>query len=170
VVIDCGACVLRRWRADDADSITELLNDRDVWLNLSDRVPFPYLRSHADEFIANTGAKSPAENFAIEVDGRAVGSIGIMLGTGIARVSGEIGYWLGKPYWGRGIATAALKGMTPYAAKTFELTRVFALIFTRNAASARILEKAGYVREGHTRRSVIKDGVVEDEYLYAWYA
>jgi ribosomal-protein-alanine N-acetyltransferase len=103
------------------------------------------------------------------VDGRPVGGIGIIPGEGISRVSAEVGYWLGKPYWRRGIGTAALMGMTKYATERFAFTRLFARVFSHNSGSIRILEKAGYVREGFMKQSVIKDGVVHDEYLYAWY-
>lgn len=169
MVIDCGTCVLRPFEPDDAPAIAPLLNDRDVWINLSDRISHPYLREHAQAFISRVSTLDPVRNFAICVDGKAVGGIGIIPGDGIGRVSAEIGYWLGKPYWNRGIMTPAIREMTKYVTEHFELTRVFALIFARNAGSMRALEKAGYVREGFMRQSVIKDGVVEDEYLYAWY-
>jgi len=170
VKIDCGVCVLRPFQASDAESITPLLNDRDVWINLSDRVPHPYRREDADAFIAAAMQKSPVENFAICLDDRAVGSIGFFLGTGIGRVSAEVGYWIGKPYWGRGLLSAALPPATTYAIEHFELTRVFALLFSHNTASMRALEKAGYVREGFMKQATIKDGVVHDEYLYGYYA
>ena len=168
--IDCGVCTLRPFDPADAAAITPLLNDRDVWLNLSDRIPYPYLLEHGEEFVRVARAKTPPVNFAICVDGRVVGSIGIVPGEGISRVSAEVGYWLGKPYWRRGIATAALKSITPYAVEHFDLTRVFANVFAHNSGSIRILEKAGYVREGSMKHSSIKDGVIQDEYLYAWYA
>lgn len=167
--IDCGTCVLRPWRASDAPIITPLLGDRDVWINLSDRVPHPYELRHAEEFIAKHAQTDRPTNVAITVDDAPVGGIGILPGEGINRVSAEMGYWLGKPYWNRGIGSAALRGMTQYVAEHFEFTRIWALVFTRNPASARLLEKTGYVREGHTKRSVIKAGVIEDEYIYAYY-
>ena len=167
--IDCGRCVLRPWRASDAPLITPLLGDRDVWINLSDRVPHPYELQHAEQFIDVHSKKDPPINLAITVNDAAVGGIGIYPGEGINRVSAEMGYWLGKPHWGRGIVSAALPTMTKYVADTFDFTRISALVFTRNVASARLLEKAGYVREGHTKRSVIKDGVIEDEFLYGYY-
>lgn len=167
--IDCGSCVLRPWRMSDAPIITPLLGDRDVWINLSDRVPHPYGLKDAEEFIERHSRVNPPINAAITVGDEAVGGIGIYPGEGINRVSAEMGYWLGKPHWGKGIVSAALPAMTKYVADRFEFTRISALVFTRNHASARLLEKAGYVREGHTKRSVIKDGVVEDEYLYAYY-
>ena len=169
LAIDCGVCVLRPWRATDAKVITPLMNDREVWLNLSDRVPHPYLLKHATQFIAVQSKKKPPMAMAITVGGKAVGGIGIMPGEGISRVSAEIGYWLGRQHWGKGLGSAALVGMTKYVGEAFEFSRIFALVFQRNPSSARILEKAGYVREGAMRQSVIKDGVIEDEYLYAYY-
>ncbi len=168
--MDCGVCVLRPFEPGDAESIAPLLDDRDVWLNLSDRIPHPYGLLDADAFIASAMQRDPLENFAITVDGRAVGSIGFFLGTGIGRVSAEIGYWLGKPYWGRGIVSAAIPPATRYAIEQFKLTRVFALLFAHNVGSMRALEKAGFVREGFLRQASIKDGVVYDEYLYGFYA
>ena len=93
-----------------------------------------------------------------------------MLHQDVERVSAEIGYWLGEPFWGRGIATEALDAMTRYAIETHALTRMYALPFAWNAASCRVLEKAGYVLEGRLRRSAIKDGVVIDQLQYAFIA
>lgn len=168
--IDCGTCVLRPFQPADADSITPLANDREVWLNLRDRFPHPYTRAHAEAFIAEAMTADPVRNFAICVDDRAVGSISILLQTDIARVSGEVGYWLGRPYWGRGIMTPAVKAVTAYAIPTFGLTRVFAVIGAHNTGSMRVLEKAGFVREGYLKQASIKDGVIQDECLYGFYA
>lgn len=170
VTIDCGVCMLRPFEPGDAPSIAELANDRDIWINLRDRFPHPYLLQHAETFVAECAKKDPPTNLAITLDGRAVGSIGVIVGSDIERVSAEMGYWLGKPCWGRGIATAALKAATQYAIESFGLTRLFASVLTYNSASARVLEKAGYVREAHQRQAAIKDGVVHDQYVYAWYA
>lgn len=167
--MDCGVCRLRPFEPADAASIAPLLNDREVWLNLSDRIPHPYLLEHAEAFIGKVSVMNPPLNFAIAVEGRAVGGIGIIPGQGISRVSAEIGYWLGRPYWRRGIGSAAVKAMTRHVADHFDFTRIFALAFARNSGSIRVLEKAGYVREGFMRQATIKDGVVQDEYLYAWY-
>ena len=167
--IDCGTCVLRPYRPADAKIITPLMNDRSVWINLSDRVPHPYLLKHARQWVTTHRKIDPPIAMAITVNDVPVGGIGIFPGEGISRVSAEMGYWLGQKHWGKGIGAAALIGMTKYVAETFEFSRIAALVFTRNESSARILEKAGYVREGHMKQSVIKDGVIEDEYLYAYY-
>jgi [ribosomal protein S5]-alanine N-acetyltransferase len=167
--IDCGPCVLRPFRESDAKVITPMLNDRAVWLNLSDRIPHPYLLEHGRDFVEFASKPDPPQHLAITVNDTPVGGIGITPGLGINRVSAEMGYWLGRDHWRKGYGGAALAAMTAYVASNFELTRIFALVFTHNASSARLLEKCGYVREGHTLQSVIKDGVVHDEYLYGYY-
>lgn len=168
--IDCGVCRLRPYRASDGDSIAELANDYDVWINLRDLFPHPYRRADFDSYFEHSSKQDPVRTLAIVVDGRAVGSVGVVPGADIERVSGEIGYWLGKPFWGRGIATAAVKGATRRAVAQFGFTRVFAIPFVENIGSIRVLEKAGFVREGLMKQSAIKAGKLRDQYLYAWYA
>ncbi|HJQ19689.1 MAG TPA: GNAT family protein [Gemmatimonadaceae bacterium] len=168
--IDCGPCALRPWRLDDAEALADVANEREIWMQLRDRFPHPYTRAHADGWVQHAVTQQQPTDLAIAVDGRAAGGIGITLGSDIERVNAEIGYWLGKRYWGRGIVSAALRAMTRYAIEEFSLTRVFAIPFVENAGSIRVLEKAGYVREGLMKQSAIKDGVVRDQYLYAYYA
>ncbi len=83
-----------------------------MWINLRDRVPHPYALEDAERFLAMACAAVPRTAFAIDVDGVAVGCIGLELHGDIERVSAEIGYWLGVAYWGRGIATAAVRAVT----------------------------------------------------------
>jgi len=165
--LDCGVCRVRPWRAADAKPIVLHANDRDVWINLRDRFPHPYTVSHAKRYIKRVATEEPPTSFAIVVAGEPVGGIGVELRGDIERCSAEIGYWLGKRFWGRGVATAALRGVTGYGFSSLGLLRLFALPFTDNAASIRVLEKVGYVREGHLRSCAIKDGRVRDMYLYA---
>ncbi|HEU4632176.1 MAG TPA: GNAT family protein [Gemmatimonadaceae bacterium] len=164
-----AACRLRPLAPTDAESLARHANDRGIWLNLRDRFPHPYTLEDARSYIAHVAGQEPATSLAIEVDGSAVGGISLMPGHDIERVSAEIGYWIGRAYWGRGIATAAIRGATGYALTTLGFRRVFAVPFVRNAASVRALEKAGYVREGVMRRSAVKDGALLDQYLYAAY-
>ena len=112
-------------------------------------------------------AAQPVTSFAIIVSGAAVGGLGFELKTDIERYSAEVGYWLGEAFWGRGIATAALKTATQYALKTYGLNRIFALPFSENLASIRVLEKTGYRREGVMRRSAFKNGRFLDQAIYA---
>jgi RimJ/RimL family protein N-acetyltransferase len=106
-------------------------------------------------------------SFAIEFGGEAVGGVGFLIGRDIARTSAEMGYWLSEELWGRGIATRAATAMSEWAFESYGLTRVFAMAFAHNAASIRVLEKAGFAREGLLRRSAIKNGVVLDQILFA---
>lgn len=138
-------------------------------MHLRDRFPFPYEIEQARTFLGWIAKQPSPTVWAIEVNGEAVGGIGIELHTDVERVSAEIGYWLGEAMWGRGIATEALTAVTAEAFKRFDITRLYALPFADHAASVRVLEKAGYVREGHLRRSAIKDGKVRDQLLFAAY-
>lgn len=143
-------------------------NNRKVWLNLRDRFPHPYSEHDARNFIRAAHRMNPETFFAIGVDGFAVGGIGFVLQSDVERVSAEVGYWLGEPFWGRGIATDALRALTRYAIEQHRLTRVFAVPFADNTASCRVLEKAGYTLEGRLRRSAIKDGHIVDQLQYAF--
>lgn len=165
--IDCGLCRLRPWRVGDEGSLARHADDRAIWVNMRDRFPHPYTEADAVGWIAIASRRTPPTNLAIDIHGEAVGGIGLMLHDDVERVSAEIGYWLGRAFWGRGVTSAALRAMTAYAFETFGLTRVFAVPFARNDASARVLEKAGYRREGVMRRSAVKDGEVLDQLLYA---
>ena len=108
--------------------------------------------------------------FAIAVDGEAVGGIGFMLQGDVDRVSAEIGYWLGEPFWGRGIASEALVAVTRHAVEKHGLTRVFAVPFASNHASCRVLEKAATCWKAGCAGSAVKDGAIIDQLQYAFIA
>jgi [ribosomal protein S5]-alanine N-acetyltransferase len=163
------SCTIRPWAATDADSLQRHANNRRVSMHLRDRFPFPYEMEHATTFLGWIAKQPSPTVWAIDVHGDAVGGIGIELHTDVERVSAEIGYWLGEAVWGRGIATEALTAVTAEAFKRFDITRLYALPFADHAASVRVLEKAGYVREGHLRRSAIKNGKIRDQFLFAAY-
>jgi RimJ/RimL family protein N-acetyltransferase len=159
---------IRPFRLDDAPSLAVHANNRKVWRNLRDLMPHPYVERDAAEFISHTLAAPRPTSFAIEVDGAAVGGIGLKLRDDIERIGAELGYWLGEPFWGRGILSEAVPAFTRWALDEFDLVRLEAIVFQWNPASARVLEKSGYVREGTLRRSAIKDGQVIDRWLYAY--
>jgi RimJ/RimL family protein N-acetyltransferase len=164
---DLGICCIRDFLPEDAPALARHANDRRIWINLRDRFPHPYALTDAQHFIATIGAARPCMAFAIEVDGEAAGAIGLEPKDDVERVSAEIGYWLGHAHWSRGIATAALRAVTRHAFVALSMRRVYALPFARNAASCRVLEKAGYQFEGRLRRAAIKDGELLDQMLYA---
>lgn len=160
-------CTLRPWRPGDEASLVRHANNRRVWINMRDRFPHPYTAADARIWLGRAAADPRLQSFAIDVDGEAVGGIGIELGTDVARRSAEIGYWLGEPFWGRGIATEAVRAVTAWAFATHDLTRLHAEVFEWNPASRRVLEKAGYACEGRRRRAIFKDGRVIDALAYA---
>ncbi len=162
------SCVVRSWRMGDAEAIARHANNRKIWLNLRDAFPHPYTVNDGREFIKSLRNGAPETTFAIAVNGEAAGSVGFVLRHDVERVSAEIGYWLAEPFWGRGIATEALSATTDHAIAAHQLTRIYALPFAWNAASCRVLEKAGYVLEARLRRSAIKNGVITDQLQYAF--
>ena len=157
---------LRGYRPSDAGALVKYANNRNVWRNLEDRFPSPYTREDAEQWIAFATSREPLAA-AIEYEGEAVGGIGYERLEGVFRCTAKIGYWLGEPFWGRGIATEALRLATQYAFTRDELVRLQAWVYEWNPASARVLEKAGYVLEGRMRKAVIKDGKNIDALLYA---
>lgn len=163
-----GSTVVREWEEADAEPVALQANDRRVWLGLRDAFPHPYGIEDAHRFIAMARQMSPRTYFAIEVAGRIAGGIGYILQTDVERIGAEVGYWLGHEFWGKGIATTALRLMTDHAFKAHpELQRLYGVPYASNPASARVLEKAGYTREGTLRKSAIKDGQILDQWMYA---
>jgi len=163
-----GTTAIREWRHADAAALARLADDREIWLGLRDVFPHPYGIGDALAFIDLAGRMEPQTYFAIEVDGALAGGIGYTRRTDVERIGAEVGYWLGRAFWGRGIATAALRLLTARAFATHpDLRRLYALPFVSNVASSRVLEKAGYSQEGRLRQSAIKDGRVLDQWMYA---
>jgi ribosomal-protein-alanine N-acetyltransferase len=158
----------RTWRTRDVDALVEHANNRNVWINLKDRFPHPYTRADAESWIGmNHLVLGPPVNFAIDVGGQAIGGVGVEPLEDVFHRTAVIGYWVAEPFWGRGIATAAVQFICEYAWRTFPLDRLQATVFEWNAASARVLEKCGFTLEGRQRRAVNKDGRVGDLLLFA---
>jgi RimJ/RimL family protein N-acetyltransferase len=163
-----GSTVVRHWEEADAELLPAQANDRLVWLSLRDAFPHPYTVEDARRFIAMARRMSPQTLFAIESAGRVAGGIGYTEHADVERIGAEVGYWLGREFWGHGIATAALRLLTVHAFRADpELRRLYAVPYSSNPASARVLEKAGYRREGTLRQSAIKDGRVLDQWMYS---
>lgn len=162
-----SGCSLRKWEKEDKPALVRNANNRKVWRNLTDAFPYPYTEADADFWIAIANQATPSIHFAIDLEGAAVGGIGIIAGEGIARHTGQFGYWLGETYWGKGIATAAARAMVAHAFSGSIFQRLEAPVFAWNPASMRVLEKAGFIREGVTKRSVFKDDQFTDSAIYA---
>ena len=160
-------CALRPWRAADRDNLVLHANQRQVWRNLTDSFPHPYTVQDADGWLALCAEPGRSVHLAITVDDAAVGGIGAIAGSGVGCATADFGYWLGQAVWGRGIATAAARSLAGQLLNAGTFARLQATVFAWNPASMRVLEKAGFVREGLLRHSVTKDGCLIDSVLYA---
>ncbi len=158
---------LRPWTLDDVDSLVKYANNKHIADNLRDGFPHPYTRKDGEGFIGRATKNSPANILTIDVNGEAVGGIGLHPMEDIHRLNAELGYWLAEPFWGQGIVSNAIAQIVDYGFKHWEYTRIFAMPFGRNIASQRVLEKAGFVLEGRFDKILIKNGVLEDELVYA---
>ncbi|MBN2246470.1 MAG: GNAT family N-acetyltransferase [Candidatus Aminicenantes bacterium] len=165
--LEFGEYQIRQWEDRDASTLAKYANNRKIWLNLRDVFPHPYTLSDAKEFIKRVKAQNPRTVFAIASQSEAIGSIGLVLGEDVHRFTAEMGYWLAEPFWNLGIMTDAIKIFSDYALEKFNLIRIFAEPYARNPASARVLEKAGFIREGTMKAHAYKDRKILDMYLYA---
>ncbi len=165
--LELRQAIIRDFRPTDDESIAENANFREIWINMRDAFPHPYLIEDARAWLMLVESMNPRTNFALDVEGKAVGGIGLRMQEDVNRRSAEIGYWLGPAYWGRGIATEALHALTQYAFDNFDLCRIYAMVFSWNPSSAKVLEKCGYKQEARLVKSVQKDGKLTDSWLYA---
>ena len=167
MLLELADLKVRSWRKDDLKALLLHANNPKIAANLRDQFPHPYTRRDGIDFLEYAQMQEPESSFAIEYGGGAVGGVGFLLGRDIARISAEMGYWLAEEFWGSGFATRAVSEMSDWAFDNYKLSRVFAMAFAHNAASIRVLEKAGFEREGVMRRSAIKNGVILDQILFA---
>ena len=158
---------LREFRPGDEEPLARYANDRRVWRNLKDAFPHPYTLDHARAWVAQNQYDDPPHHLAIVADGRLVGGIGLELKPDIWRFSAELGYWLAQEYWGRGIMSQAVAAMVDYAFSNFQINRLWAGAFSWNAASIRVLEKAGFKFEARLEQSAFKDNAFVDELIFA---
>jgi RimJ/RimL family protein N-acetyltransferase len=167
MLLDLGDLRVRNWRRDDLDALLRCANNPKIAANLRDQFPHPYTRRDGIDYLNYVRSMDVPMSFAIEHGGEAVGGIGFKPGADIARLSVEMGYWLAEPSWGRGFATRAVTAASDWAFDSYKIVRIFATVFSHNVASIRVLEKAGFEREGILRRSAIKNGIILDQVLYA---
>ena len=160
-------CTIRPWRLDDAESVARHANSRKIWLAVRDVFPHPYTIQDAHEFLHRATNEQPEMKFCIDIEGAAVGGIGVHPGQDVYRHTATLGYWLGEQFWGHGIMTEAVSAVTNFCFRKFPLRRISAEVFANNPASARVLEKAGFQLEARLKNNVFNDGQVLDSLLYA---
>lgn len=158
--------ILRGLRLEDAAALQKQADNPGIACFLFDRFPSPYTLTDAINFIRLRMADEIQTKFAIVVNGELAGVIGIDFREDIYRKAPLIGYWLGEQYWGDGMMTKAVKLVVDYAFTNLDIERLQAGILGNNPASMRVLEKAGFKKEGILRNGIFKKGVILDEHVY----
>ncbi|MBK6774301.1 MAG: GNAT family N-acetyltransferase [Flavobacteriales bacterium] len=172
MIIPFEGGALRPLHNDDKPAFTSLINDRNIWLQLTDGVAHPYTLAHADAFFARVDVVPPyvlAITTPVHGPGRThqlVGLVGAHPMSDVERDSAEIGYWIGASFHGQALATKALRAIIPYAFGTLNRRRLQARVYEGNEASMRVLEKCGFRREGLLRKAVVKNGRVLDLHMF----
>lgn len=160
---------LREWRQSDAAGVAKYANNGKIACNLRDVFPHPYTLTDAEYFVNSClEADQDRQLFrAIEIDGHAVGSISLCLGSDVYARTAELGYWLAEEHWGKGVMTESVRQICREAFDRFDILRIFAEPFADNQGSRRVLEKAGFTCEGTMRNGVCKNGRVHSYCMYA---
>ena len=158
---------IRKWQLTDVDNLIANANNENIARFMTDQFPHPFTIEKGKSFIEKVTTSTPTNIYAIDYNGIAVGGIGIHLQQDISKNNAELGYWLGEKYWNKGLITKAIKLITEQAFKDFEINRIFARPFGSNIASQRVLEKSGFKLEARFSNTFIKNGVLEDELIYA---
>lgn len=157
---------LRELHLSDISQLAKLANNKNIWINLRDSFPYPYDESDAKFFINLVTKEKPKQHFGIEYEGDLCGVAGLVLQKDVYRKSAEIGYWIGESFWGKGIATKAIKLITNYGFGDLKLDRIHAGVFEFNISSMKALEKNGYKKEGVFKKAIFKNDKVLDEHRY----
>lgn len=158
---------LRHFKLSDMARLAALANNKKIWDNLRDAMPHPYSEKDAEVFILKCLIKNPITFFAIEFKGELVGSIALDIKTDVYRKSAEIGYWIGEPWWGQGIATKAVGLIVEFGFTRLDIVRIYTGVYDYNIASQKALEKNGFQKEAIFRKAVFKNDKFFDEVRFA---
>ena len=159
--------ILRAWRPNDLENLVKYANNPKIAQNLTDAFPYPYTEEKGIQFIEMAVSHDIQRIFCIDINGEALGAIGIHPQTDIYCKNAELGYWLAETQWGKGLITEAIKQIVDYGFQKFDITRIFARPFGHNIASQKVLEKAGFTLEAKLEKTLYKNGEYLDELIYA---
>jgi len=167
VPLDIAGFHLREYHEDDVPRLCVLAGDYEIWRRVTDRFPHPYADAAALRWLDAQAEFEPPRNLAIAGPAGLVGGVGVQL-TDVPNFAhdGELGYWIGRDFWGLGLATAAVRAFVPWAAAVHGLRRFTARVYAGNQASLRVLEKSGFVQEGLLRRAVRKEDRLLDLHVF----
>ncbi|MCL3782739.1 N-acetyltransferase [Prolixibacteraceae bacterium JC049] len=167
IIAKDGNVMLRELKDSDLHELSEYANNEKVSVNLRDAFPTPYTFENAKSFKEMVDSQNPKTFFAIEYQGKYVGNISLSIGNDVYKKSAEIGYFIGEPFWNKGIATKAVNLMTSWGFNNLNIVRIHSGVFDFNKSSQRVLEKCGYSKEGIFLKSICKNGKIYDEVRYA---
>lgn len=159
--------VLRTWHIDDLETLVSIANNANIAKYMADVFPYPYTHEKGKSFIEFATSNSSASIFAITIDNKPVGSIGLHLQSDILRKNAEIGYWLSEEHWGKGIISNAIQQIVPYGFENLDIVRIFARIYGTNIPSQKVVEKCGFKLEGRFEKTIFKNNEFLDELIYS---
>lgn len=157
---------LRNWNRADIPALARHLNNKKIWDNCRDVLPYPYAEKDAEQFISFVEGQSEQNNYCIEINHEAAGNISFIRGTDVERYNAELGYWLAEPYWNLGIMTEAIKQAVEDYLSHSDTVRIHAHVYENNLASMKVLEKAGFHKCGILRKACFKNGRFVDCHCY----
>lgn len=162
-------CKIRKWKLTDASDLSAALSNTKIQDNLRDGLPYPYTEQDGIDYISAMLSADENETFAfaITVDDKVIGSIGVFRQENIHRLTAELGYYIAEEYWGKGIMTDAVKQICKYVFEKSDIIRIYAEPFAHNTASCRVLEKAGFQFEGTLRNNAVKNGKIIHMKMYS---
>jgi len=160
---------LEKWEEKYVESLIFYANNESIAWKMKYSFPYPFTKEYAENFISSCCEKEGKEQIsrAIVIDGKAVGCVTLTFGRDIFSRTAELEYWIGEPFRKKGITTGAIIRICEEAYMKYKLFRIQAEPIATNIASRRVLEKAGFDLEAIRRKSVFKNGCIQDTYLYA---
>ncbi|HOV10133.1 MAG TPA: GNAT family protein [Bacteroidales bacterium] len=167
IIAKDGDVVLRELTKSDIPKLAEYANNEKVSINLRDAFPSPYTEADARRFIEMVDRQCPRTFFAIAYKGNYAGNISLLPGIDVYKKSAEIGYFIGEPFWNKGIMTKAVILVTQYGFEHLDIVRIHTGVFDFNKASRRVLEKCGFVKEGVFQKAIFKKNNFYNEIRYA---
>jgi len=158
--------ILRQWKKSDAEALAKIANNKKIWDNVRDRLPYPYTKKDAKEWLSLVKQQKTVTTFCVEADGEMAGSVGFTIKDDVYRKSVEIGYFIGEAFWGRGIATEAIRQLIEYIQENRDIVRIYAEVFEYNKASMKVLEKNGFYLESIRKKAAVKNDTILDDYVW----
>lgn len=157
---------IRNFNFDDINSLVKYANNKLIVKYLRDGFPHPYTEQDAEKWISFVTNNPNNYSYAIANEIELIGGIGAILNSDVNRFTAEIGYWIGEPFWNKGIVTKALKTFCNYLFTEDQFNHLTASVFQGNEASMRVVKKAGFKLEGTLRKNVFKENIFLDQYIY----